>query len=63
MTHLLEKNIQKKLKKKISETLKLLKLKNSQLGTQWITNGEINKKIKIDNVIPTGWNLGRIIKK
>jgi hypothetical protein len=50
-------------KKKISETLKQLKLKNSQLGTQWITNGEINKKIKIVDVIPTGWSLGRVIKK
>jgi len=34
---------------------------NSQYGTCWITNGEINKKIPKDTTIPDGWKLGRII--
>lgn len=37
--------------------------KNSQFGTIWITNGEFNKKIEKDSVIPTGWRKGRIIKR
>jgi len=34
--------------------------KNSQFGTMWITNGDLNKKIKrdVDN-IPEGWYKGR----
>lgn len=35
--------------------------KNSQYGTHWITNGIVNKKIKKDDAIPTGWCRGRII--
>ena len=31
---------------------------NSQYGTKWITNGVENKKIKKDDVIPTGWKYG-----
>ena len=35
--------------------------KNSQYGTMWITDGNINKKInKLDN-IPEGWYKGRSI--
>ena len=38
--------------------------KNSQYGTIWITNGEKNKKIKIENInIPDGWYKGRFINK
>lgn len=33
---------------------------NSQFGTIWITDGKINKKIKKDDVIPTGWYKGRV---
>jgi hypothetical protein len=36
--------------------------KNSQYGTNWITNGIDNKKIHKDNQIPDGWKLGRISK-
>src|SRR5574343_83136 len=48
-------------KRKISEANKIsLKgEKNSQYGTMWITNGEINKKIKKDKSIPEGFYKGR----
>ena len=36
---------------------------NSQFGTCWITNGDENRKIKKDEMIPNGWKLGRILKK
>lgn len=36
--------------------------KNSQHGTIWITNGEKNKKIKKDSLIPEGWRRGRTFK-
>lgn len=32
---------------------------NSQFGTMWITNGSENKKIKVTEEIPPGWNKGR----
>lgn len=34
---------------------------NSQTGTCWITNGTINKKIKVVDLIPEGWYKGRIL--
>ena len=34
---------------------------NSQYGTIWITNGDINKKIKKEELIPEGWYKGRKI--
>lgn len=34
---------------------------NSQFGTQWITNGIENKKIKKNEQIPDGWSFGRTI--
>lgn len=34
---------------------------NSQYGTKWITNGIENRKIKKDEMIPEGWDHGRII--
>jgi len=37
--------------------------KNSQYGTMWITNGTINKKIKKDCDIPSGYRKGRRLKK
>jgi len=37
-------------------------VKNSQFGTCWITNGVENKKIKVSDVISSGWYLGRKIK-
>jgi hypothetical protein len=36
--------------------------KNSQYGTCWITDGASNKKIKKQDAIPEGWQLGRKIK-
>jgi len=36
--------------------------KNSQYGTCWITNHIINKKIKKNDPIPIGWELGRKLK-
>ena len=32
---------------------------NSQYGTQWVTNGTENRKIKKDADIPIGWYKGR----
>ena len=48
-------------KKKMSENKrgKSIGEKNSQYGTMWITNGNINKKIKSDDSIPDGWYKGR----
>lgn len=34
--------------------------KNSQFGTMWITDGQVNKKIKKIDTIPEGWYKGRI---
>lgn len=36
--------------------------RNSQFGKMWITNGVENKKILKTDVIPDGWNRGRIMK-
>jgi group I intron endonuclease len=36
---------------------------NTQFGTMWITNGTENKKIKKEEIIPTKWKKGRILKK
>jgi len=33
---------------------------NSQFGTRWITNGTENKKIKKEEIVPTGWEAGRV---
>ena len=51
-------------KRKISETnsIKQKGENNSQFGSQWITNGEENKKIKMMGITPSGWKLGRTIK-
>lgn len=32
---------------------------NSQFGTIWITDGTINKKVKVNDQIPYGWHRGR----
>lgn len=32
---------------------------NSQFGSKWITNGEVNRKIKKTDSIPDGWYAGR----
>jgi group I intron endonuclease len=57
----LNKNHTEETKKKISEKNKvsLKGEKNSQYGTMWITDGIVNKKIKIEQDIPVGWNKGR----
>ena len=34
-------------------------VKNSQFGSQWITDGKNNSKIKNTEDIPNGWRLGR----
>lgn len=51
-------------KRKIGETnsIKQKGENNSQFGSQWITNGEENKKIKMMGITPSGWKLGRTIK-
>lgn len=51
-------------KQKMSEAKKGkgTKENNSQFGTMWITNGTENKKIKKEEIIPTGWRKGRILK-
>lgn len=54
-------------KKKIGEISKVTQAgsNNSQYGTCWVTNGEVNKKIKkeeLDNYIDLGYNKGRIVK-
>lgn len=36
--------------------------KNSQFGTQWITNGTENRKVAVGGLIPQGWKLGRKLK-
>jgi hypothetical protein len=35
--------------------------KNSQFGTMWITNGQVNRKVKKDESMPEGWFSGRKI--
>ncbi len=50
------------IKMSLAKKGKGLRDSNSQYGTMWITNGEVNKKIlKTDN-IPDGWKKGRKIK-
>lgn len=51
-------------KRKISEanSIKQKGENNSQFGSKWITNGKENKKIKMNDILPYGWNLGRRIK-
>jgi hypothetical protein len=50
-------------KKKIGESnsKKQKGKNNSQYGTRWITNEEINKKIYQDDEIPKGFRLGRVL--
>ena len=37
--------------------------RNSQFGKIWITNGCESKKILKNEIVPTGWKIGRTIKK
>lgn len=47
-------------KMKMSESHKLRMLKNNpHTGTRWITDGDINKKIKHTDSLPFGWYYGR----
>ncbi len=49
--------------KQSQETInKKLGEKNGSYGTMWITNGEENKKIPKNNIIPEGWKKGRTTK-
>lgn len=52
-------------KKKIGESnsIKQKGTLNSQFGTCWITNGIENKKVKKEDTIPEGWELGRTLPK
>jgi hypothetical protein len=36
---------------------------NSQYGTYWITNGEVNQKIAKQSEVPNGWTAGRVFRK
>lgn len=58
------KHISEEHKRKIGEANKIKQSgsANSQFGSQWITNGEQNKKIKMMGIVPTGWKLGRTSK-
>jgi hypothetical protein len=56
-------------KKHTTETLQKMKEskkghgigeQNSQYGTKWITNSEINSKIKKDEPLPEGWRYGYV---
>ena len=37
-------------------------INNSQYGTAWITNGLVEKKIKVAEDVPLGWSIGRKTK-
>ena len=52
-------------KKRLSETTSVWQsgARNSQHGTMWITDGEVNSKIKKGDPIPTGWRPGRKCKR
>lgn len=41
---------------------KLVGCKNSQYGTKWVTDGVIEKKISVNDVLDSGWNFGRLRK-
>lgn len=43
----------------ISNSIKQRGEYNSQYGSRWITNGTENRKIKMMELIPPGWELGR----
>ena len=51
-------------KEKISKKMKINSQGsgNSQYGTMWITNGQINKKIKKEVQIPEGFKKGRVMR-
>ena len=59
------KNISEEHKIKIGKknSIKQKGERNSQFGSCWITNGEVNKKIKKNEIIPEGWKLGRTTKQ
>lgn len=51
-------------RKELSNREKGLGNQNSQFGTCWITDGNVNKKVKKEIlIIESGWVLGRTIKK
>ena len=60
--HFLGQKHSEETKQKIGKTnsVKQQGFKNSQYGTTWITNGLINKKIKVVDFIPEGWYKGRV---
>lgn len=50
-----------KLKISLSKRSKNTGQKNSQYGTMWITDGIVNRKIKVSDLIPDGWYKGRVL--
>jgi len=50
-----------RLKIGITNSMKQKGILNSQFGSQWITNGVINKKIKKGDKIQDDWKLGRVV--
>ena len=53
-------SVETKTKMKLSSVGKQKGENNSQFGTMWITNGNFNKKIKKNDLIPEGWKKGRM---
>lgn len=49
----------KKLKEGIEKRRSAGTLNKHVKNTRWITNGTMNKKIRHDDIVPDGWNLGR----
>ena len=49
-------------KMSVAKKNKGMSVENSQYGTQWITDGKNNKKIKKNDPIPEGWKKGRITR-
>ena len=54
--------LETKEKMSVAKKNKGMSAENSQYGTQWITDGKNNKKIKKNDPIPEGWKKGRITR-
>jgi len=59
LTHFTGKKHTEETKEKMRKS-KNVGTNNSQFGTIWITNGQENKKIKKEDIIPQSWYKGRV---